>query len=410
MPPIKPFPEYRWRWCSNEPTENLLLPPIFLGVLRVLAAHDGQSPSDLSVLNDLARVGEETDSPVNLVRTPERNLIRNSGQYWKATGLLFPEGGIIRVTPLGRRVAEGLVTRDEFAAIMVQQTVLPNPWVDPPSLIQKWQNAALEIKPFRLILQVMEDLGRSHGGIDAAYITPFELISICIPLAGTRAPVATIARNIAQHRKGRLDLSGWPDCAPGANDKRLAKEFLRFLDKFGICGRVAGKSSENDRYQLAALGDLPAFADAGQTMFDEAADTDSIVTAARDSQLPLLIERQRVLVSVLARPGQAQFRNDLLKAYNTTCLLTRDTIPEILEAAHIRPVEHDGPDDVANGLMLRVDIHRLFDSGNIRIRPTGELVLSEALRASNSYRNLPERINLPAFVSREHLEWRYQYL
>ena len=90
--------------------------------------------------------------------------------------------------------------------------------------------------------------------------------------------------------------------------------------------------------------------------------------------------------------------------------MTSYTIPEILETAHIRPVENDGPDDVANGLMLRVDIHRLFDSGNIRIRPTGELVLSEALRASNSYRNLPQRINLPAFVSREHLEWRYQYL
>jgi hypothetical protein len=409
-PPVKPFPEYRWRWFSNEPTENLLLPPVFLGVLRVMAVHEGRAPSDLDVIRDLARVGEETGSPVNLARTENRNLIRNSGQYWKATGLLSPERGVIHLTPLGRLVAQGRVTRSEFAAIMVQQTILPNPWIDPPVLIQTWHDAGLEIKPLQLIIQVMEELGRSYGGIEAAYITPWELIKICIPLAGNRATSAAIARHIARHRSDRLNVDAWPDCAPGANDKRLAKEFLRFLANFGICQRIPGRPSDYDRYQLKELDDPAVLGVPRETIFNANANTDVIVETVRQSQLPSLIERQRIMVSVLARPGQSRFRDDLIRVCNGRCILTGDSIPYVLEAAHIKPVEYSGPDVVGNGVLLRVDIHRLFDSGNIRLRPTGELVLTDAVQASENYRRLPARINIPRFMDRQYIEWRDQYL
>ncbi len=41
--------------------------------------------------------------------------------------------------------------------------------------------------------------------------------------------------------------------------------------------------------------------------------------------------------------------------------------------AHIIPVGHGGTDAVGNGLCMRVDIHRLFDNGKIRIAPDGEV-------------------------------------
>lgn len=408
MIPTKPFPQYRWRWFSNEPTENLLQPPVFLGVLRVMAAHEGQNPADEAVIRDLRQVGDETKSPVNLGRTKDRNLIRNSGQYWKGTGLLFPERGIIHLTPLGRRVAEGLVTRDEFAAIMVQQTVLPNPWTFTPQQIGQWRAAGLEIKPLQLILAVIGQLGRLHGGIAAAHMTPFELIKICIPLAGDKAEPSVIARAIAQHRVGRLNIAAWPDCAPGANDVRLAKEFLRFLDNFGICRRIPVGPSINDKYQIEDMSESVILG-VNETIFSADSDTDEVVSRARNSRLPSLIERHRAMVSVLARPGQARFRSSVLNAYGGRCFLTGDAIVEVLEGAHIIPVEHGGSDETENGICLRVDIHRLFDSGHIRIRPSGELFFTEPLRTSATYRQLPDRINLPNFLNPANIRWRDMY-
>lgn len=63
------------------PTENLLDPPVFLGVLRVLARHENMSPSNPTIADELAIVQIDTQTPVDLVRTPERNLIRNSGYH-----------------------------------------------------------------------------------------------------------------------------------------------------------------------------------------------------------------------------------------------------------------------------------------------------------------------------------------
>ena len=159
--PIKPFPTYKWRWLSYAPTESLLNPPVFLGVLRVLARHEDQAPSNPAIAKELAKVKSETGTRVDLVRTPERNLIRNSGQYWKGTGLLLPDRGDIHLTPLGRNVAQGKVTQGEFAAIIVQQTVLPNPWTYSKQEVAKWQAAGLEIRPLSLILEVLE-IGRAH--------------------------------------------------------------------------------------------------------------------------------------------------------------------------------------------------------------------------------------------------------
>ena len=158
MNPVKPFESYKWRWLSVQPTENLLRPSIFLGVLRALEKCEGLAPSDSAVRDALALVELETQSPVKLARSQERNLLRNSGQYWKGTGLLTPATGKIVLTALGHKVAEGRVTQGEFAAIMVQQTVLPNPETYKPEELKKWRDAGLEIKPLSLILQILEHL------------------------------------------------------------------------------------------------------------------------------------------------------------------------------------------------------------------------------------------------------------
>jgi HNH endonuclease len=407
--PIKPFPTYKWRWLSVAPTESLLDAPVFLGVLRVFARHEDQATSNPAVAEELAIVKTETRTPVNLVRTPDRNLIRNSGQYWKGTGLLLPDPGYIRLTPLGRKVAQGNVTQGEFAAIMVQQTVLPNPWTYSPQELAIWRSADLQIRPLALVLEVLEVLGRQHGGAGAAYITPWELIRVCIPLAGSKAQASLIAEAIAAHRAGNLDVSGWPDCTPAANDHRLAKEFLLFLANFGLCRHIRKANSMEDIYRLDELYDAQAVAPETTATIFTGDKTDAIVEAIRHSPLPSIIERQRTLTTVLSRPGQSRFRELVFEAYSSHCFLTGDSMGEILEAAHIIPVTHGGADTPDNGICLRVDIHRLFDSNNIRFKSTGDLQFSDALRASKNYSFLPHKIKIPSFVNPANIQWRDNY-
>lgn len=174
---------------------------------------EGSPFSSYALRDELKVVGDKTSSSVTLGRDdPDRNLFRNSGQYWRGAGLLRPGPGEIQLTPLGRRVANGQITQGEFAAIMIQQTTLPNPWIYDDQEIANWQAANLEIKPLKLILEVIERLGHERG-ISHSYLTNNELIGIVVPLAGEQAPPNEIARCIFRRRNGTLDISDWPDCA-----------------------------------------------------------------------------------------------------------------------------------------------------------------------------------------------------
>ena len=51
----------------------------------------------------------------------------------------------------------------------------------------------------------------------------------------------------------------------------------------------------------------------------------------------------------------------------------------------------------------------MFDSNNLRILPSGELMLSETASAKNNYAKLPRKIEIPTFVNRDFLDWRLKY-
>ena len=118
-------------------------------------------------------------------------------------------------------------------------------------------------------------------------------------------------------------------------------------------------------------------------------------------------ERRRVYTEILARPQQARFRRAVLNAYGNRCIITGTDLPDVLEAAHIKPVADKGLDRVANGLCLRSDIHVLFDSGHLRIDNVGILHLTPA--AAATYTNLPRNISLPSFIDIGNIDWRWNY-
>ena len=79
--------------------------------------------------------------------------------------------------------------------------------------------------------------------------------------------------------------------------------------------------------------------------------------------------RERVLREVVRRQGQPQFRAKLIAAYGGRCAITSCSLLVILEAAHITPYLGPETNHVSNGLLLRADLHTLWDLGLVAINP-----------------------------------------
>ena len=80
-----------------------------------------------------------------------------------------------------------------------------------------------------------------------------------------------------------------------------------------------------------------------------------------------------------ARLGQGAFRVLVTSAYQRKCAITGERVLPALEAAHIKPYKRSGPNRVCNGLLLRSDVHRLFDYGYLTVTPDLRVEVSRAL-------------------------------
>jgi putative restriction endonuclease len=80
------------------------------------------------------------------------------------------------------------------------------------------------------------------------------------------------------------------------------------------------------------------------------------------------------------RLGQRAFQAVVLGAYSRKCAVTGDKIVPVLQAAHIRPLPAGGEHRLDNGLLLRSDVHTLFDRGYLGVDPKHRLLVSPRLR------------------------------
>lgn len=88
-------------------------------------------------------------------------------------------------------------------------------------------------------------------------------------------------------------------------------------------------------------------------------------------------EREAIIKS---RIGQGEFRNKLIRKYNSSCIITGINIPTLLIASHIKPWAASNNNEKLseeNGLLLSASYDRLFDSGLISFENTGEVLISK---------------------------------
>lgn len=85
------------------------------------------------------------------------------------------------------------------------------------------------------------------------------------------------------------------------------------------------------------------------------------------------------------RLGQGAFRVAVTDAYERKCAVTGGRTLPVLDAAHIKPYAIGGEHEVRNGLLLRTDIHTLFDIGYVTISTDGKFEVSN--RIKDDYEN-----------------------
>jgi hypothetical protein len=112
--------------------------------------------------------------------------------------------------------------------------------------------------------------------------------------------------------------------------------------------------------------------------------------------------RARVLREVVQRQGQRKFRQSLIAAYNGRCVITGCPVTALLEAAHITPYLGPDTNSITNGLLLRADLHTLWDLGLLAVEPGKRTVWVSPKVNDSSYQALSGRLLVePAHPSQQ---------
>ena len=101
--------------------------------------------------------------------------------------------------------------------------------------------------------------------------------------------------------------------------------------------------------------------------------------------------RERIKQTILRRRGQGEFRNALIDAYEKRCAITGCSTLAVLEAAHIFPYRGRETNHPSNGLLLRADLHTLFDCGKLAIHPVKKKVIVASSVKDEAYKDMHGR-------------------
>ena len=200
----------------------------------------------------------------------------------------------------------------------------------------------------------------------------------------------------------RLDSNKPVNITPG--------QIERAIQRLNAAGGSSGRRTLN--YTVAietALVELHPdlnWAKNGDFIHSRKRDSSTTVGYELDNQIsrvfeefdPNSIEDARALSlrSIAIRQGQPKFRAKLLTAYSGRCAVTGTDAIQALEAAHISPYLGPKTNHVQNGMILRSDVHSLFDRGLLGVEPEDYSVVMSDVLSNSSYSDYERlRIRLP---------------
>lgn len=181
---------------------------------------------------------------------------------------------------------------------------------------------------------------------------------------------------------------------------------------------IQRKAKPNPRYEVLGLAEvsswsagyfkLSGFGTSGEIARKPVVEPDQ-PTGAGEEPLPLDLTdaRQRIDAAIVARQGAGAFRSAALRAFNDQCAVTGCNVPAVLEAAHIVPYLGAATNVITNTLLLRADIHTLFDRGllfvspeTLRVRLAPELKSTHYASLEGKAITLPAKADIKAWVTK----------
>jgi predicted restriction endonuclease len=132
---------------------------------------------------------------------------------------------------------------------------------------------------------------------------------------------------------------------------------------------------------------------------EDALEQSTETAVAQDAFDPSTLQdaRERIAATIVRRRGQPEFRKKLLEAYGNRCGVTGCDCVDVLEAAHVYPYRGPDTNHVCNGLLLRSDLHTLFDLGLIGIDCENyTIVIADSLRETIYGDLAGKQLRLPA--------------
>jgi putative restriction endonuclease len=138
------------------------------------------------------------------------------------------------------------------------------------------------------------------------------------------------------------------------------------------------------------------------------------LTAVRHPQVREMTPTRGEPVLVRPRLGQGSFRVVVTDVYERRCAITGERVLPVLEAAHIKPIKDGGQHETTNGILLRSDLHKLFDKGYVTVTHDHRCRVSRKLK--DDFHNGEEYMQLAGSElwlpratedrpNREFLEW-----
>jgi len=175
------------------------------------------------------------------------------------------------------------------------------------------------------------------------------------------------------------DLYSGPDACPELPQSEIVKRFCRRY-KCDDVDCIIHKGSGSNRHKthlvitnpdlarrvllrdarLEKKNGMSPYLSANDANDNEVADT----CHPGDGDQRLIVDRQ-----IRERRGQQRFRDALRERYGDRCMVTGCTVLDVVGAAHIKPYRGDNDNKPVNGLLLRADVHTLFDLDLLGIEP-----------------------------------------
>ena len=380
-------------------------------IARLLGVEDPGSSTGSTVTkeiflqaNDVLGLGLEP----SLVKTElAQGIVESSGEPWlpsyESTGSTVTNAGL-RAVLEAVRFFTGTASDDDPAAI--EEAV--NPLVDGGRVV----SLSASLAPVEEVFQEALLWFHNHRGEEVGWPGATESGQLLVSKAkGIYKPAATafalsVRQNLnspyadrkvivrddgtwvyAYHQEGHDALSRDDDYT-----NRALMENLHQVVPVGVLHQTAPKPAT--RYKVLGLALVTSWRDGyfflegfnavGLANYGPSSSEDLVLTQdatelLKDEQIseldPAHDARVRVLASVVRRQGQGAFRDALLATYSDTCVISGCKVTDVLDAAHIQPYRGSHTDHVTNGILLRTDLHSLFDRGLLAINPSSRTVL-----------------------------------